>query len=256
MAKVPPTIFPNAVAASYHRSINRLIHEASKEMLAIFDETIAAQLPNIQADSARYMGDGPFDIIMSAFNKIKVYAAKVFTARKVKKVAESFTVNLNQVNKRNIARQAKVKGVNPARELWLASFLEEQVAKNVSYITNIHDEYAQKIEEIILGGVKNGETARQMRKKLVVQVGMSERRAQFIAVDQTGTIFGQLTAKRHQEMGVNRFRWRTSKDERVRDSHKELENKVFSYDNPPAVGLPGTDFRCRCIAIPILDDEI
>jgi len=64
-----------------------------------------------------------------------------------------------------------------------------------------------------------------------------------------------MTAQRHQNMGVKRFRWRTSKDERVRKTHKDLEDEPFSYDNPPAVGLPGEDFRCRCIAIPIFDDE-
>lgn len=253
--KIAPVDFPNAVAVSYERGINKLIYEAGKEMFAVFNETIAPNLVTMQGDSQRYMGDGPFNIIMSAINKIKVYAANAFTARKVKKAAESFAVNLNQVNKRNLNRQAKVKGVNPAREQWLAKFLEEHVEKNVSYITNIHDDYAQKIENIILNGVKNGETARQMREKLVAQIGMSKNRAKFVAVDQTGSILGQLTAKRHQDMGVSRFRWRTSKDERVRDSHRELENKIFSYDDPPAVGLPGTDFHCRCIAIPIFEDE-
>ncbi|KOY81672.1 hypothetical protein ADM90_14280 [Lysinibacillus macroides] len=153
-------------------------------------------------------------------------------------------------------QQGRIKGINPAdTEPWLTPFMRENVEKNVGYITNIRDDYTKKIENIVLNGVNNGSSHKQIRQQLEEQIDMSRRRAEFVAVDQTGSLFGQMTAQRHQNMGVERFKWRTSKDERVRKSHKELEDKIFSYDDPPAVGLPGEDFRCRCIAIPVFDDE-
>ncbi|WP_171253086.1 phage head morphogenesis protein, partial [Acinetobacter baumannii] len=121
--------------------------------------------------------------------------------------------------------------------------------------SSIREEYFPRIESIIYQGVKNGSSVKKIRDQLVERVGMSRKRAEFIAVDQTGSIFGQMTARRHQQMGVERFTWRTSEDEKVRATHKVLNNKVFSYSDPPNVGLPGTDYRCRCIAQPVFDDE-
>ncbi|MFF5994269.1 minor capsid protein [Lysinibacillus sp. KU-BSD001] len=259
MAKktVPPTRFPDAVAVSYSRAIRQLVREMGKETLSIYDSLIKNEIIIYsRADSRGFVMDGPFDVIKNALGRIKSAAANAFSKRRVNTLVSSFVKNLNQVNKKNMQQQGRVRGIDPTQgENWLDTFMQEAVEKNVGYITNIHDTFTEKIEDIILNGVKNGDGYKQIRKQLVEQVGMSHRRAQFIAVDQSGTLFGQMTAKRHQNMGVNRFKWRTSKDERVRDSHKILENKIFSYDDPPKVGLPGEDFHCRCIALPVFDDD-
>lgn len=179
----------------------------------------------------------------------------MYSQQRVDRAASSFMKNLNQVNKTNMEQQGRVRGIElTATESWLAPFMKENIQKNVVYITNIRDEYTHKIESIIYEGIKDGSSYKTIREQLEEQIGMSQRRAKFIAVDQSGTLFGQMTAQRHKNMGVMKFKWRTSKDERVRDYHKVLEDKIFSYEDPPSVGLPGEDFHCRCIALPIFDD--
>ena len=42
--------------------------------------------------------------------------------------------------------------------------------------------------------------------------------------------------------------WRTKKDDKVRDSHREREGKVFNRHVPPEGGHPGEDHNCRCWA--------
>ena len=62
-------------------------------------------------------------------------------------------------------------------------------------------------------------------------------------------------------LGITQYIWRTSRDERVRESHLVLEGKTFSWDSPPDVGHPGQDINCRCTAEPVIpgleddDDE-
>ncbi|WP_081415892.1 minor capsid protein [Peribacillus kribbensis] len=102
-------------------------------------------------------------------------------------------------------------------------------------------------------GVKNGTSPKEIRDELVKRTGMSEKRAKYM--DQTGSILSQMTAERHKAMGVSKFNWSTSNDEKVRDSHNKLEGQVFEYANSPAVGLPGTDYNCRCTANPVFDDD-
>ena len=253
MAKrVPPTRFPDVVAASYFRSIDKLVQEAGKATLSLYDTAVKSEM---QKDGRGYVQDGPFDFFKRLTSHIKKVVSIVYSQQRVNKAASSFMKNLNQVNKTNMEQQGRVRGIElTATESWLAPFMKENIQKNVDYITNIRDEYTHKIESIIYEGIKDGSSYKTIREQLEEQIGMSQRRAKFIAVDQSGTLFGQMTAQRHQNMGVMKFKWRTSKDERVRDSHVILEDKIFSYDDPPSVGLPGEDFRCRCIALPIFED--
>lgn len=257
MAKrVPPTRFPDVVIASYYRSIDKLVQEAGKITLAIYDTQLKEYIDNRADSSSFFIEDGPLDFIKKVLNSMKNAITHTYSQRKVNTTANSFMKNLNQVNKTNMEQQGRVRGINPNdSEPWLGPFMKENVEKNVGYITNIRDDYTKKIENIMLDGVNNGSSHKQIRQQLEDQIDMSRRRAKFVAVDQTGSLFGQMTAQRHQNMGVNRFRWRTSKDEKVRDSHKRLEDKIFSYDDPPDVGLPGEDFHCRCIGLPIFDDD-
>ncbi len=57
--------------------------------------------------------------------------------------------------------------------------------------------------------------------------------------------------------GITQYTWSTSKDERVRPSHAELEGEQFSYDDPPEVdgepANPGEPILCRCVPLPVLD---
>ncbi len=69
--------------------------------------------------------------------------------------------------------------------------------------------------------------------------GIATRHARLIARDQIGKLNGQVTAARHQELGVKSFIWRTAGDDRVRPEHEELEGESFTYDDPASEGLLG-----------------
>jgi SPP1 gp7 family putative phage head morphogenesis protein len=84
-------------------------------------------------------------------------------------------------------------------------------------------------------------------------------KATFLARQETALFMSKFRRERYGEAGVTRYTWSTSHDERVRDRHKHLDGKVFSYADPPIVdaatgrrGNPGEDFNCRCVDIPVL----
>ncbi|STP06298.1 phage Mu protein gp30-like protein [Haemophilus parainfluenzae] len=85
----------------------------------------------------------------------------------------------------------------------------------------------------------------------------AESRAMLIARDQSSKLNAALTRARHEEVGVKKYMWSTSGDERVRASHAEKDGQIFEYANPPAdTGHPGHDVNCRCVQIPVLDDIV
>ena len=72
--------------------------------------------------------------------------------------------------------------------------------------------------------------------------------------DQTSKAVGQFTHARHRQLGIQEYTWRTAQDERVRVTHQALEGSRQKWDSPPAVGHPGEDIMCRCVAIPVIEE--
>lgn len=254
--KVPITRFPDAATVSYSRAIEKMITALGFETLRLFEKHIVPQLTTRQ--DASFVEDGILDGLKKMFHTLKDKVNKIFTTAQSERAASSFVKNINRFNRHNLEQQMKVNGINlVATEPWLRDFLHTKISENVAFIKSIHEDYFTRVENAVRDGVKQGRTIRHIREQLEEEVGISKNKAQFIAVDQAGTILGQMTAHRHQQIGVDKFKWLTSHDERVRDSHKVLSNKVFSYDNPPTVNgrkvLPGEDYRCRCVAIPEFD---
>lgn len=64
--------------------------------------------------------------------------------------------------------------------------------------------------------------------------------------DQTNKTIGRLTHARHEQAGISEYVWRTVKDQRVRDTHVQNDNKVFQWNTPPSngTGHPGEDIQC------------
>lgn len=256
--KVPITRFPDAATVSYSQAIEKMITALGFETLRLFEKYIVPQLATRQ--DAYFVEDGILDGLKKMFSALKNKASEIFTTKRRELAVSTFVKNINRFNRHNFEQQMKVKGIDPvATEPWLKDFLHTKIVENVNYIKTIHEDYFSRIENAVRDGVKQGRTIRHIREQLEEEVGISKNKAQFIAVDQAGTILGQMTAERHRQIGVDKFKWLTSHDERVRDSHKALGNEIFSYDNPPIVNgrvvLPGEDYRCRCVAIPVFDEE-
>ncbi|WP_461248938.1 phage minor head protein, partial [Treponema sp. R6D11] len=81
-----------------------------------------------------------------------------------------------------------------------------------------------------------------------------------------------MTRSTFEAVGIERYKWRTSIDERVRDSHLLMEGKICNVNDRTVVWdkhlnrfvqrdsempllHPGEDFQCRCV-MEILDDEV
>ncbi len=62
---------------------------------------------------------------------------------------------------------------------------------------------------------------------------------------------GLINQLRQQDLGIERYIWRSQDDARVRASHAEYDDHVFRWDEPPEGGHPGQAHNCRCYAEPV-----
>jgi SPP1 gp7 family putative phage head morphogenesis protein len=145
----------------------------------------------------------------------------------------------------------------PAVQVALAAFRRE----NVDLITSIADRLLDDVREVVRESTTRGTRVETLARQIRERYAVSDSRAELIARDQTLKANADLTRIRHEDAGVKRYRWSTSKDSRVRDEHAALEGRICEWSNPPPgagprgePGHPGQWFQCRCVAIPILED--
>ena len=120
-------------------------------------------------------------------------------------------------------------------------------------VPSIPAEHFQRLEALVQSSVDSGLRVEELRKELATLDGVSTRRAEVIARDQTGKYNGKMTEIRHEAIGVKAYFWRTTGDGRVRDEHKDYDGKRFLYSRPPKGGAPGIPVQCRCWADPDFD---
>lgn len=66
---------------------------------------------------------------------------------------------------------------------------------------------------------------------------------------------GLINQLRQQDLGIERYIWRSQDDARVRASHAEYDDHVFRWDEPPEGGHPGQAHNCRCYAEPVAPND-
>lgn len=136
----------------------------------------------------------------------------------------------------------------------LRARLDGFAAENVALIKDLPPKIIGDVEKATTRAIQNGTLHRDLATELNEKFGFGENRAKLIARDQVGRLYAQVNHDRQRELGIERFRWVTVHDERVRDEHAELDGQIFRYDDPPSEGLPGEPIQCRCIAEPIFDE--
>lgn len=139
----------------------------------------------------------------------------------------------------------------------IAEKVNALTAGNIQLIKSIRSQYLDKVQNAVMQAMVQGSLNKDLAAQIKDLGKTTEKRAMFIARDQSSKLNAALTQARHEDVGIKKYMWSTSLDERVRDSHADKEGQIFEYTNPPAdTGHPGHDFNCRCVAIPVLDDVV
>jgi SPP1 gp7 family putative phage head morphogenesis protein len=112
-----------------------------------------------------------------------------------------------------------------------------------------------QLQAPVLGGAR----AESFETLLQDNYGVSRRKAQFLARQETSLLMSKYHETSCANLGITQYRWGGANDARERPDHRALNGKVFSFSDPPvtdqrtgARNNPGEDYNCRCVAIPIL----
>jgi SPP1 gp7 family putative phage head morphogenesis protein len=254
-----------AVGISYNADLQRIVREVRKDINNQLMILIRDLEPQYTSDGAcQYTVDTWVDVLTGALTLLKdKWSSQAFKDLSTR-IANKFVRTANQTNENRFDIGIDVFTGSQA----LNDYLDASVFDNVSLIQSIPDQYLKQVESIVMTNVRAGGRPAAIAKQLTKQFDITEKRAKFIARDQTAKINGDLNMKRQQNVGFEYFQWITSEDSRVRDRHDDISDKVTAYgkgvyrwDNPPLSDrgtpiIPGQDFQCRCIARPVSNAEV
>ena len=141
------------------------------------------------------------------------------------------------------------------QSLWLGvhstSLLDSFVKEHTSMIKSIQRQHLEKISLAIKRGIREGRLQKDIAKAIREQTAIEKRRAQLVARNAPLQYSGSLTKHHQMSVGIKSYIWQSSRDERVRDSHRDRNDKVYSWDGPGP--HPRSEVNCRCDAVPLLD---
>lgn len=178
-------------------------------------------------------------------NKVKAGPMVDQVAADFRDVAKSLQIQPTITDQ---AHDALAEDYTENMKLWIKKWCEEEITELRGYVEeNAMEGY--RFDRLI-DGIQH-------------RYGVSVNKAKFLARQETALFMSKFNEQRVKEAGVRSYQWSTSHDVRVRDEHKDLDGKIFFFDQPPIVDQrtgrranPGEDFNCRCVPIPILKEPL
>ncbi len=136
-------------------------------------------------------------------------------------------------------------------EPWLKEQMSIALKENVRLIQSLPEQMLGQVEGIVQRGILAGKRHEELATQIAERFGVADTRARLIARDQTLKFHGSLTRLRQMDAGVTEYTWSTSRDERVRPSHRARDGKRYKWTDSPK---PGEEVNCRCAAIPVIPE--
>ena len=248
-------LYPKNSEREYYRLLRAMVRMLNKLSLENI-ETLKDVLRYDSTDSERISG--------KVLEELEVSGVKAEVMSGIKRVMKGVD-NTAKDNLRRSFRNCLQVDVFINDTVLLESVTSEWYSQQSQHVNSIVSTYTDKLATIVSNAVQRGSLYKDVQKEVKDLYNITDNRAKFIARNEIGNLNAVTTKRRQEEAGIYCYEWRTSEDERVRASHAELNGDLFCWNDSkigeiygrkiyPAPKLhPGMDYRCRCIAIPIID---
>lgn len=144
--------------------------------------------------------------------------------------------------------------------------IQKLIEQNATLIKSLPLEIANDITKYIEKETTKGKRAEEIAQEIKTKFPeKSKANAKCIARTEVSKAQSALTRTRAELLNIQWYIWRTSQDERVRNTHKHMEGVLVSWKDPPSPEQlskskyqygkyhAGEIFNCRCYAEPIVE---
>lgn len=208
--------------------------------------------------AAHTNADGELEDVSSMMHTANLYAAALEPW--ANRIALAMINQVAKSNERAWKTQSKIVGRELSNVLQtsnIAPTIEALRLENVKLIKSLPIEAANRASKLAQEAVTTGARADEIAAQIGASGTVTQSRATLIARTEIAKSNANITQARAGLVGAKQYIWRTMEDGAVRESHAEMANLTFDYDDPPEVGDegnhgPGEFPNCRCYAEPII----
>ena len=158
---------------------------------------------------------------------------------------------------------------NELRDTGAGKAIRRLVRENAELIRSIPIDLAQRVTRQAELAAEQGLRASQVEKDLQHRLAhLTAGKIRLIARTEVAKGQSAITRVRAEQLDLDWYQWATSKDSRVRDSHRNMDLVLVKWSDPPSPELlvhehdaghyaPGGIYNCRCAALPLVSlDEV
>jgi len=282
---LPKWLFPFQYEREYSKQIAQILTPLSDAVNELFPpEVLEGYVKEVRGDSRYDIAhtDGFAADIIVTVKQLRDVVNSLFVENPepVRAIVSTIGFNVGSFNQSQWSKIVnKLLGINYIKtEAWETETVNMWTDENFNLIKNLADEVIKKISTGISQGVMSGKTAKEMegevQKLLKSHIGNYRNpgyRARLIARDQVGKLNGYFTQRRQTDVGIDKYEWSTAGDERVRTSHRAMDNKLCKWADASVMSsdggetwqsrplemqgaIPGSQISCRCSALPWMND--
>ncbi|MGL5580540.1 MAG: phage minor head protein, partial [Cetobacterium sp.] len=219
-------MFPENIEYNYSLELKKIVKVMEKKLLKLITQKKNEDLPSgYEEEFLEYMGD-------YLNNELCIGIAVDYTAQSVEYA-------INQVN----GQVKKIKAVNIKEQAFYdEKVIRQQIKDNVKLIKAEPDKYLRsydkQVQKLVKESVEEGWSTKTLKEAIKRATGIEDNRANLIARDQVGKIFGEATKTQFKGIGLKKFEWVTVGDNRVRETHADRAGQIYEWDNPPDGQIP------------------
>lgn len=274
MRRAPAVQDPKGIARKYRAELRAFVMEFQGEVR----KTLIERLPRLAQQRDASMGnlDAWDEDVEQLIEALTVFGRRRAgnVIRGIEQRAEKISTWNREQYMRSIRAVIGVDLFGGVDGEGLQVAMRSWARENATLIRDIPDKMMKDIEGIAQRGLRSGSGPKAIAKQIRTTMEATENRAKLIARDQVSKLNGQLTKQRNESLGVERYIWMTSTDERVRASHRAMHNKLCRWDDDSVysddggetwksrasiggyIGHPGSDYQCRCVSAADLSDVL
>jgi uncharacterized protein with gpF-like domain len=255
--KVLRPVRPNAgIEAAYRGRLTRLIDAMSDSVVYWLRASYRANTPRMAQDET------PADALRRSIRKLASQWTKRFDDAAVK-LGDYFALSVERRSSGALRKILRDGGISVEFKMTAAmrDVVDATIHANVALIKSIPSQYFDQVEGIVMRGVQTGRDVGQVTKDLQERLGVTKRRAAFIALDQNNKATSAFNKARLVEVGVTEAIWMHSGGgKEPRPTHLKAGREGTRYTisegwYDPAVGKhiqPGELINCKCVGKPVI----
>ena len=237
-----------SLTAQYKKEMDKLL----KEMRKSVDYFL---LRSYQKNEDAIVQDSAFSSINEQFDKLYKRWFKIYD-RFAERFAPNFIRKVTHDTRTRITKEFHKSGFKISRfanNRHYTNVANALVTENVNLIKTIASQYLDNVQGIVMRGITLGHDVKFIQKELKKRYAITERRANFIASDQTHKATQAIQRTCDQQLGITQGIWvhrAGSKSSRL--THQEMNGKTFDltkglYDSDvKREVLPAELYGCRC----------